>query len=404
MNQPGIRRRTPVFTTKVVFARILLGIWSLGAVACSASSASIIDTGSLDLIGSGSTNTLTGHQVLSLLWRKALVDSDIFSTEQHHFGTPAVSEDGKRVFAGASDGSFYCFDTLTGKVLWLKLFKIPFDGVPNVAGGVVYAGTADGTLRALRASDGEALWSYQAAGAVEGRPIVSRDRIIFVTNQNGIHCLEAQTGKWIWSYKRTVPAGKFQVKGTANPALDEGRVLVGFSDGYFVSLAFEDGNLLEIKKIAGDKDAFSDVDTTPLPKNDNLFIGSFSRGLVSLDRKSLIEKWSYTVEGPSSISEADSTLYFSTANSKVYAVSTQTHQPVWVFNAGKGQLSDPIAKGNWLFVSSAEYSLLVLNRLNGKLVQIFNPGKGSSSAPTIYKNRAYWISNGETLYSMSVAE
>ena len=33
---------------------------------------------------------------------------------------------------------------------------------------------------------------------------------------------------------------------------------------------------------------------------------------------------------------------------------------------------------------------------------LFNPGKGSHSAPAVHRNRLFWVSNGEILYSMGI--
>jgi hypothetical protein len=44
----------------------------------------------------------------------------------------------------------------------------------------------------------------------------------------------------------------------------------------------------------------------------------------------------------------------------------------------------------------------VLEQSTGRLLQVFNPGKGSFSRPSVQGTRAYWVSNGQTLYAMSV--
>ncbi len=344
------------------------------------------------------------HRILTVLWRFALIDAGSFSKDYHHFGTPAVADDGSRVFAGAFDGSVFCLRSSDGKVLWRKQTNGPAGGQPLVADGVLFYGSIDGKLYAFRMSDGELLWSYRMPGAVIGTPVLAGDKILAMTDVNSLTCLEAQTGKWLWGYRRPVPAGRFQVRGVADPLVVNKVVYAGFSDGFLVKLSLADGNLMNALKLSGDSDQFGDVDTTPIIEAGNLITGSFGQGIVALDPQNMTERWKFKAEGPSAVEASDGMLYFSTADGKVAAIRAKDGKLVWRFSSKKGQLSQPVAVGNWLLVSSEEYSLLALDRRNGKLVQIFNPGKGASAAPAVAGSRVYWTSNGEILYAMSLAK
>ncbi len=280
----------------------------------------------------------------------------------------------------------------------------PIESHPTVAGGIVYVGSASGTLYAYRISDGEQLWSYQMPGSVSGQPVLADDKVLVMTDVNVIVCLDAQTGKWRWNYKRSMPAGRFQVKGVADPFVDGDTVYAGFSDGFLTTLSLEDGSLQHAKKLSGTDDKFTDVDTSPVLIDGLLVTGSFSQGIIALDTKKLEKRWSFNTEGPSKIESSDGVLYFSSANSKVYAIRAKDGKPIWSFSVKKGQLSRPVICGRWVFVSSEEYSLLALDKSSGELVQIFNPGKGATAAPLVHANRIYWTSNGETLYSMAVSQ
>ena len=113
------------------------------------------------------------HRVLSVIWRNALVDPDNISLDKYHHGTPATSQDGRRVYAGAVDGSFHCFDTEKGKLIWRKFTEGPVESEPTVKDGTVYVGSGDGNLYAFRASDGDLLWTYHTAASLPGHPVVA---------------------------------------------------------------------------------------------------------------------------------------------------------------------------------------------------------------------------------------
>jgi outer membrane protein assembly factor BamB len=367
--------------------------------------AGILEAPDKDALPSHSVSSATEHRVIGLAWRFPLVDSDLGdgSLNTSHHSAPAVSQDGNRVFAGAIDGSFSCFDAQSGQLLWQKITNGPVEGEPTVVDDVVYVGVADGFMYAFRESDGVTLWASKTQGVVSGKPVVVGNKVLAISNMNDLFCLDANTGKWLWNYRRNVfPSGRFQVKGVANPTVVGDTVYAAFSDGHLVTLSLNDGSIKQIKKLAADNDRFTDVDTDPLVIDDILFVGSFSNGLAALDSKNLEEIWNYPVDGPSSMAYAEQTLYFTTGNSKVVALDSKSGKPRWIFSAKKGQLSRPIVWKDWLLASSNELSLIVLNRKTGRLIQVFNPGKGSNAPPTIFGNRLYWISNGETLYAMNI--
>ncbi len=344
------------------------------------------------------------HSVLSVLWRVPLISSDSEPVEKDQFSSPAVSSDGTRVFVGSYSGAFGAHDTGTGKVLWRNLVEGPFDSTPYVADGIVYAGSGAGKLFAWRVTDGELLWSYTASSAIDATPVLASDKIIIATDSNELTCLDALTGKWIWTYKRDVPSGRFQIKGVSRPLVTNNHVFAGFSDGSVVKLSLDDGSVLSLKILAKSSDGFSDVDSDPLVLEDGLIlIGSYSEGLLAMSTSDLGVKWSHKTKCVSSFAKNEKgVVFYSTSNSKIEAFDTRSKRLIWRFDARKGALSKPVLVRNWLMVSSSENSLLVLDSNTGNLLQVFNPGKGSNAAPTVIGNRAFWVSNGQTLYGMAL--
>ncbi|MBN2498788.1 MAG: PQQ-binding-like beta-propeller repeat protein [Deltaproteobacteria bacterium] len=342
---------------------------------------------------------LEQHNVLTVLWRVPLMSPDAGPVDFHHHGTPAISEDGRRVYVGAHNGAFYCVDSSCGKVLWRKVFEEQFDGEPLVHDGIVYVGSSRGQILALRETDGSLIWKYQARASVESRPVVARDQLLVMTDTNALICLDAQTGQWRWSYKREVPPGRFQIKGACSPLVDDA-VYVGFSDGYMAKLNLEDGSVQVVRRIAEKGDRFTDMDSTPVLVDGMLLVTLFSRGVIALNR-SLEERWVHSADGVSPLTVAGGMAYYC-YGSKVEALHLGSAKPQWRFESGEQGLSRPVIARDWLLVSSVEQSLLVLDRTTGKLLQIFNPGKGASGAPAYLRDRVYWVSNGQVLYAMGL--
>ncbi|HOX44682.1 MAG TPA: PQQ-binding-like beta-propeller repeat protein [Myxococcota bacterium] len=342
------------------------------------------------------------HRVLNVLWRHQLMEASGLPLDYSHHGSPAVDLQGTRVYVGSQSGAFSCLDSQTGKVLWRKLGTGPFDGQPVVAGGMVLAGTGGGMLYAFREADGEVLWAHQTTSAIDGRPISAGELVLFTTNSNALTALDLQTGAWRWAYRRDVPAGRFQIKGSPSPLVLGDHVYLGFSDGYLVKLALADGSVLAARKLSEQSARFTDVDSDPVLVGDSLIVGVFGRGVIGLDPEDLKERWVHEADGPSSFAERNGVLFYSTGDSKVEALNVRDNKVLWRFDAKSGSLTAPIAVGPWLLVTSSEQSLMVLDQSSGQLLQVFNPGKGSFSRPSVQGTRAYWVSNGQTLYAMSV--
>ncbi len=344
------------------------------------------------------------HSVLSVLWRVSLSSSDSEPVEKDQFSSPAVDSDGLRVFVGSFSGIFGCYDARTGKTLWTNLVEGPFDATPLVSDGIVYAGTGAGKLFAWRKTDGGLLWSYTASSSIDATPLLESDKLIIATDSNELTCLDSMTGKWFWTYKRDVPSGKFQLKGISRPMVHDGAVFVGFSDGSVAKLSLDDGSVLSLKKLSKSTDGFSDVDSEPVfIDEDTVLFGTYSEGLVAMATSDLRIKWTHKAKIISSMAMSkNGVVYYSTSDSKIEAFDTKSKRLIWRFDARKGALSKPIITKTWIMVSSGEHSLLVLDARTGQLLQVFNPGKGSNSAPTIHGNKAFWISNGQTLYGMSL--
>lgn len=338
------------------------------------------------------------------LGKSGVIDSD-FPIETRRMGAPAVSRDGHRVFVGGLDGTLRCLDAEDGRTIWMKVSGGAFDSTPATSSDLLAAGNSDGWIGVVRQADGRTTWQHKVQGTFVGRPVFASDRVYFMMGNDNLIALDIASGDWKWAYKRDLPVGRFKVAGTSNPLSENDRIFVGFADGTLALLSAVDGNVIATKNLSQSGDRFTDVDTEPLIHNGTLIVASFSSGIFGLDPATLDERWRFPLIGASSPAVSGSVLYVSDGESRVVALDLSSGKPhvQWVFRAEKGDLSRPMVAGRWLLISSSVYSLIVLDRSNGRVAQVFNPGKGATSPPTVAGNRIYWVSNGETLYCMDIA-
>lgn len=352
-----------------------------------------------------SASLILPRQILNVVWRVSLVDTDVFSRKFQHRGTPAVSPDGSRLVVGASDGAISCLRSRDGSLLWRKRVEGPTDTEALIENGVVYLAPANGSALAYRLADGKLLWQTSLPGPGANRPVAAGDKLLIMTMVNNLVCLRKSDGKYLWSHKRPLGGDLFKLIGSARPLVAGKTVYAGFSDGQMVKLGLKDGSVLQSRRLGKPGVNFADIDVDPVLVAGNLLTGSGATGVVALDPDTLAQRWSYAIETPSDLAVKDDRVFVTGGNGSVACLQARSGKEIWkVKTDQQGLLSAPVyATKGWLLVSSEDASLLVFHGATGTRVQVFNPGKGASAPPAVWKNRAFWVSNGETVYSMMVS-
>jgi outer membrane protein assembly factor BamB len=123
-------------------------------------------------------------------------------------GTPALSSDGAKVYAGFSDGTFVALNSKTGKTIWERNFKRggkfqDADLSPTLlkTGDRILLPLVDGDLLCLRESDGNTLWALSAAGAAVPLVDESKNELIASTWDGRVLRADLATGSVQWERK-----------------------------------------------------------------------------------------------------------------------------------------------------------------------------------------------------------
>lgn len=142
-----------------------------------------------------------------------------------------------KVFVGTKQGSLYCFDAASGKVLWkLKEAKGPILHTAACAQGRVVFSCLDGFVRALDVADGKLLWAFDGGRHGFNTAPCLADGKVFLGSRAGVfYCLDQGMGKPVW--KRDMGAFIFNTA-----AWNEGRVFFGTEDMVLHCLDAKTGN------------------------------------------------------------------------------------------------------------------------------------------------------------------
>lgn len=309
------------------------------------------------------------------------------------------------VVAGLQDGRLVALDRASGRQVWT--FR-PSDSAqseaitaPAVFGeGILFVGGVDGRLYALDPRDGSEVWRYDTGGPIESAAAVADGVVVVANALNRVHALDARRGTFLWRQERAKPTD-YTMLGHTAPAIRDGLVYVGFSDGQLMAYTLSDGTLKWGRDLSGGAARFPDVDATPLLTSDGaLFASSFAGGLYRLDAASNEVIWRRSdIEGASTATRVDAVLYVK-SRAGLHAIDAATGEDLWLYPLSADLVSsEPVVGRRHIYVSIARRGVLVVERSSGRLVSLIDPGTGVSSAPELSQGRLYVLSNGGTVFS-----
>lgn len=145
------------------------------------------------------------------------------------------------------------------------------DTTPVVVNGVVYALAYNGNLTALDLRSGQIMWKREL-GSVNDF-IVDGDRIYLVDQNDRLLALNTEGGVTLWTQSELLH------RNLTAPALYNGYLVVGDSEGYMHWLNTDDGRFVAQQKVDG-----SGFLTEPVVANDKLLIQAKDGTLYAITR------------------------------------------------------------------------------------------------------------------------
>jgi outer membrane protein assembly factor BamB len=272
----------------------------------------------------------------------------------------------------------------TSDILWTSDLNDSVTTSPAAANGKVFDGTSSGKFYALDLTTGDIVWTFDAGSPISSSPAFQGGVVFFGTENPGkIYAVDADTGIIKWLYD--VPSGAAVY---SSPAVVEGKVIVGSSDGNLLCLDQEEGHVLWRTHVG------SGYLSSAAIQNDTAFVAStFGVYAVDLSTGTLI--WEYATSWPviSCPAVADGLVFVGSENNdRVYALDERTGQPLWIFPTG-GWLTPPAVDSSkqLVIVGSKDYTLYCLSEQTGSVEWKYVNGRNYLSDPTISANGLVYV-------------
>lgn len=214
--------------------------------------------------------------VFDLAWSKNLDPEHETGNLPIGMGSPLIVDG--MLFMGSLDGHMRAFDIQSGRMLWDENDGQSIAAKPTFYQDHIIYGTRMGRLAARHYLTGELKYSIDLGAPIESEPMVAEGRMFVHLRNHQLITLDAITGKVFWSYKRSVPYSS-TLQRVSRPIIYEGKILIGFADGYVGALSLEEGVMLWDRKITNNH-KFIDVDVMPLIYHGKIVAGSANGPLV----------------------------------------------------------------------------------------------------------------------------
>ncbi|MFS4459952.1 PQQ-binding-like beta-propeller repeat protein [Bdellovibrio sp. HCB2-146] len=331
-------------------------------------------------------------------WVRRTTEKDNLGFRKINRMTPVIAGD-LLIQGNAMDG-VTAYERESGRLKW----RLPIvNGVEPSATLIkdrLFFGASDGNFYSIAASTGEVQWAFQTKAENLSEPLLYEGVIYFLAGNNVFYALDAATGRQLWLYSRQ-DTSQFSIRGGGAPALRNGNLFVGFSDGSLVSLNAKTGNVVWEAQLNRNK-RFRDIDSTPVLDGDLIYIAGYDDKLycVSADKGEIL--WRVDGGGYSAVTVIGDKLFYPTTNGEIWALSKANGDKIWTHKLNEGIGTAIKSLKGVLVFGESQGSMFFLDQNTGKLLGSMEPGRGILAAPLVDEknDRVYFISGEANLWAL----
>ncbi len=263
--------------------------------------------------------------------------------------------------------------------------------------GLVFIGSDDGALWALDAGSLEPRWKIHTGGRVRSTPAVADDTVFFSSDDGYLRAV-ALSGEEKWRFDlsgrsvvrilpHTLPPFAYDYT-SSSPAVDDGVVYVGSTDGYLYAVAAASGRQRwRFKTEAA-------IRSTPVVDGGSVFFAGWDHHVYALTASEGKEVWRFDTGGIVQASPAlgDGRLYVGSRNPKVFALDRRDGSKIWehVHEDGSWVESTGVYDDGIVYMGSSDaLALLAFDAATGKVRWTYRTGGWSWATPAVSADAVY---------------
>lgn len=344
--------------------------------------------------------------LMDRMWVRQTTESDILRFRKLNRMSPILYKN--FVIAGNPHDGLVAFDQESGRLVWRRNIELGVEPSATLINDRLFVGANDGQFYSIHAEDGNILWSFPTRIDVLSEPLLVDGVLYILTGNNALYALDASTGRQIWQYSRQ-DLTALTIRGGSKPVFRNGNIIVGFSDGFLVSLLASSGAVKWEKQLSRNK-KFRDIDADPILDGDVLYISAFDEKTYAVRAATGDLVWTEDISGYGKPVLFGKQLFVGTSSGEIVALEKDTGKKNWSYSLPKEE-SGPggfaslggVYRG-LLVAGESNGALLALDITTGKKVQHYTPGRGIFAPPRVSEseNAVYFISNESNLYKMRI--
>lgn len=335
---------------------------------------------------------------LSKAWvKKTQADSDVGYRKVARM-SPLILKD--RVIQGNAFDGIAAFDRESGQRLWKLAVKGGVEGGVTTVNDFLFFGGNDGYFYSVSIKTGEVLWKNAVRAEVLAAPFLHDGVVYFLSGNNVLRALDASEGKELWIYSR-VDSQSLSVRGASAPVVKDGSLIVGFSDGYLVSLNAKTGSL-QWESLLNKNKRFRDIDSPAVIDGEFVYVTGYDSHLYCVRWKTGDLVWKSEPGGYGKVLIKEDRLFYSSSTGEVLAIDKKNGNVLWRYKLEDGIATSPVFYKNYLAIGESQGALKLLNAETGKEVSQLSPGRGIFSPISVdeEKDELYFLSNSALLYKI----
>ncbi|GLQ32054.1 outer membrane protein assembly factor BamB [Litoribrevibacter albus] len=315
--------------------------------------------------------------------------------------------DGDSIFVCDADGDCYAYDRHTGDSLWSVDLDVPVSGGVGAGAGYLAVGTLDGLLIVLNSQDGSEVFRTQLTSEVLSSPAIEGNLLVVQAQNGHVFGFDLTTKEMKWQYDASLPL--LSLRGTADPVISDSVTYAAFANGKVVALDNETGASRWERRVSvpsgkSDLEKLSDIDGTPIVKQDTMYAVGFNGFIRAIDLYSGRVRWQKEFSSWVGPAFGFGQVYLALDDGQLVALDDRSSSVNWKLEDLKNRrLTRPVTLGNYLVVGDFEGYLHFISQLSGTFAERIRIDRdGLLSPPVVVGDTLYIYSSDGTLAAVQI--